>query len=124
MVRVGCQSDENARDDLQVALLICTHLCSKTFPPCKLSFIPWLQTQNRPVLEQVLPLCGVQHCFKSMSQSPVSLGGHRSGTINVPLKHTPQSQSLLGWSTTEEDKGERWTTDFWISVSFLEAVFL
>lgn len=77
MGRVEYQSNENIRANLQEALVISNHLCSKTFPPCKLSFIPWLQTQNRPVLKRVLPLCSVwlcsvQHWFKSMSQKTLS----------------------------------------------------
>lgn len=73
MGRVEYQSKGNIRANLQEALVSSNDLHSKTFPPCKLSFIPWLQTQNSPALKQVLPLCGVwlcsvQHWFKSMSQ--------------------------------------------------------
>lgn len=99
--------------------------------------IPTLQAQLHPLAsdpEQTSPRasaaslqCPALQCL-ALIQINVSkasgLGGHTSGTITAPLKHTPPSQFLLGWSKTEEDTGERWTTHFHYCNKFLEAVSL
>jgi len=98
--------------------------------------IPTLQAQLRPLAsdpEQTSPRASPASAVSSFAVSATDLNQrfkkqwarcHKSSTISVPLKHTPHSWLLLGWSKTEEDTGERWTTDFHYFNTFLEAVSL